>query len=81
MVRKYRDLLHLDVTVTKEPMRAETNLHDYLDRIGSKPPPVSKEDLAKAMEKMLVVGSVEEAAEVIIRLDQEETLEEPPRND
>ena len=48
-------------------MSEQTNIHDYLDRIGAKPPDVPAEDLKKATANMIVVGSVEEAAELIIR--------------
>ena len=50
-----------------------TNIHDYLEAIGAEPPPVDPKELAAAQANVIWVDSIEQAVEVITRLDAEET--------
>jgi hypothetical protein len=49
-----------------------TNIHDYLEAIGAEPPPIDAKVLAEAKSKMIMCDSIEEAVEVLVRLDSEE---------
>lgn len=55
------------MSTTIEELRSRTNIHDYLDRIGAEPPPV---DANEARKSIIWCNSVEEAAEVIFKLDE-----------
>jgi hypothetical protein len=45
------------------------NIHDYLEAIGAEPPPVDKKELAEAKKAMIMCDSIEEAVEVIVKMD------------
>lgn len=46
-----------------------TNIHDYLDMIGAKPPPIDEKSLAEAKENMIMCDSIEEVADTLSLLD------------
>lgn len=49
-----------------------TNIHDYLEAIGAEPPTVDEQKLAEAKASVIWVDSIEEAVNVIERLDEHE---------
>jgi hypothetical protein len=46
-----------------------TNIHDYLDAIGAKPPPIDQRQLAEAKASMIICDTFEEVVDTLQLLD------------
>jgi hypothetical protein len=46
-----------------------TNIHDYLDAVGAKPPPIDEKKLAEAKKNMIMCDTFEEVVDTLQLLD------------
>lgn len=58
------------MTTLKE-LKSRTNIHDYLDRIGAKPPLIDVEVVNEAKKHIIWCNSIEDAVEIIVNMDEE----------